>query len=183
MQEQYKAAFEALEDNIIEVIKEEQIKIGYKEETIRLYYPLESICNLLGNSYTTTKIHDILEQFCEFTKGKLGEVTYSNKGTRFCFIIPPSGVNYVHEKAKDNYFLKEFIETMTSHDCDLDKILNVFHKYSDKVTWCKMDNGEFDYLIYFEDGEPDHYKYCVKFEECHAIYHRFTKVDYEGFGF
>ena len=34
--------FEKLEQNIIDMIKEEQAKLGYRKESIRLYYPLSS---------------------------------------------------------------------------------------------------------------------------------------------
>ena len=35
--------FTRLEKNIIEVIQEEQIKLGYRSELIRLYYPITSL--------------------------------------------------------------------------------------------------------------------------------------------
>ena len=35
--------FTGLEKNIIEVIQEEQIKLGYRSELIRLYYPITSL--------------------------------------------------------------------------------------------------------------------------------------------
>lgn len=46
-----------------------------------------------------------------------------------------------------------------------------------------MEHEEFDYCFYIEDGKPDVYRYCVAFEEGHAIYHQFTIEDYEEFGF
>lgn len=69
------------------------------------------------------------------------------------------------------------------HGCTLDDILEQFHKYSDKVRLEKMSCDDFDYLIYFEDGKPDSYRYCIKNERQHMIYHRFTVEDYESFGF
>ena len=47
----------------------------------------------------------------------------------------------------------------------------------------KTKNGEFDYLLYFNNGIPDKYYYCFTVEECHVIYHRFLKHDYEDFEF
>ena len=38
-------------------------------------------------------------------------------------------------------------------------------------------------LLEFEDGKPDAYVYCITDEGCHLTYHRFTKDDYEAFGF
>ena len=35
--------YHRLENSIIDVIKEEQAKLGYRKEEIRLYYPLSSL--------------------------------------------------------------------------------------------------------------------------------------------
>ena len=40
--------FEKLEQNIIDLVKEEQAKLGYRKECIRLYYPLSSLVHLTG---------------------------------------------------------------------------------------------------------------------------------------
>ena len=57
-----------------------------------------------------------------------------------------------------------------------DDILAVFHQFSDKVHCEKLEgNEEFDYLVYFEDGTPDSYRYCIKLDDDgDAVYHRFT---------
>ena len=39
------------------------------------------------------------------------------------------------------------------------------------------------YLIYFEDGEPDEFYYCLDDDDFGVTYHRFTKEDYIDFGF
>jgi len=175
--------FKALENNITDVIKEEQIKLGYRSETIRLYYPMESINLLLGGNYLIKELPAVLDQFIKHVNTRLGKVAYSNKDSRFCFIIPSSGVEYVHEKLEDNPFLQEFIDQIGTHNCTLDDILLIFHRYSDEVICKKMNSEEFDYLIYFVNGKPDAYKYCLKFEHNHAIYHRFTKGDYDSYNF
>jgi len=175
--------YNALEQHIIDVIKEEQIKLGYRSETIRLYYPMESINSLLGKDYSLEELEDILAQFGESVSSRLGNVEHSNIDKRFCFTIPPEGVTYVHKEVEDRHFLKEFIETISNHNITMDEILGIFHKYSDKVICEKIENGEFDYLVYFQDGDPDSYRYCLKFEAGHVIYHRFTKEDYLNFDF
>ena len=35
--------FDRLEKNLIDIIKEEQAKLGFRKEAIRLYYPLSSL--------------------------------------------------------------------------------------------------------------------------------------------
>lgn len=179
----YETNFEALENNIIEIIKEEQIKLGYRSETIRLYYPMESLNNILGKELAINELQEILGMFCDYVSPRLGKVEQSNVNTRFCIVIPPKGVTYVQEEVEERYFLREFIEKISTHHCSLEGILEVFHHHSNCVKCETITNGEFDYLIYFEDGQPDSYQYCIKFEDCHAIYHRYTKADYVSFGF
>ena len=38
---------DALKKSIVDAIEEGQLKLGYREETIRLYYPLSSLCTLM----------------------------------------------------------------------------------------------------------------------------------------
>ena len=41
--------YNRLENSLIDVIKEEQAKLGYMKEKIRLYYPLSSLNHFFGN--------------------------------------------------------------------------------------------------------------------------------------
>ena len=41
--EEDKMGFERLYKNLIDIIKEEQAKLGFRREAIRLYYPLSSL--------------------------------------------------------------------------------------------------------------------------------------------
>ncbi len=173
--------FQRLEHNIIDIIKEEQIKLGYHYETIRLYYPMESLNHLLGTDLQADALKSVLDGFGNYTKERLGQAEWSHQDTRFCILIPAEGVAYVHEKVEDRHFLREFIETISRHGTKPEDILAVFHRYSDRVSCEAAAHGEFDYLIYFEDGEPDEFMYCIKFEGHHAIYHRFTRADYMSF--
>ena len=65
----------------------------------------------------------------------------------------------------------------------MDDVIALFEAYSPCVRVDELRNGEFDFLIRFEDGKPDAFYYCITDEGCHLTYHRFTKEDYEMFGF
>ena len=91
--------------------------------------------------------------------------------------------DYVHENRKPSEFLVRFIGTVARHGCTLDEVMDVFHAYSDHVHMEKTTGTGFDYLVYFEDGIPDDYRYCLSLEGEHMIYHKFTPEDYEDFGF
>ena len=47
--------YQKLEQNLIDLIKEEQMKLGYQKETIRLYYPADSLLRLLGKELSIRK--------------------------------------------------------------------------------------------------------------------------------
>lgn len=178
-----KMQYEALEKNIIDMIEEQQLKLGFLEETVRLYYPLSSLNRFLETQDDENRMTRHLEQFGAAVEERLGKIKVSNKGDRFCIAVPPAGAAYVHTQLKTDGFLAAFIATVGRHGCTLEDVFAVFHAYSDCVHIEKVDNGEFDYLVYFEDGKPDDYRYCITNEMCHVIYHRYTKADYEDFGF
>lgn len=52
--------FSKLEKNMIDVIKEEQVKLGYRSETIRLYYPILSLNRLLDTDYEIRQMKEVL---------------------------------------------------------------------------------------------------------------------------
>ena len=49
--EEDKMGFERLYKNLIDIIKEEQAKLGFRREAIRLYYPLSSLNNFFETEY------------------------------------------------------------------------------------------------------------------------------------
>lgn len=175
--------YDALEQNIIDMIEEQQLKLGYLPETVRLYYPLSSLNRFLGMESSIEEMTGYLLRFSEQTKARLGGIVVSNQGERFCIAVPPEGAEYIHTHQRPKGFLADLINTIQRHGCTLEEVLNRFYKYSEHVHVEKVDNGEFDYLVYFEDGVPDSYRYCLSVEDCHIIYHRYTIGDYEDFGF
>lgn len=200
-----------LERSLIDVIKEEQAKLGYYREDIRLYYPLSSLNHFLGTDVNADKMQKILEgtgenvdEIRNIVEGKeagsataepivagmnatlsdkLGMVEVSHRGDRFCFHILPEGVEYVHENTKENEFIRELVNLVAKHGCTINQIYELFTARSDRVGREKMDNGEFDERIWFEDDADDPYYYCFKQEGGHMIYHRFLPEDYEDFEF
>jgi len=174
---------ERLFENIVAVIQEGQLKLGYREETIRLYYPLNSLNLFFGTSYDAAGMTDALHAFSQEYAGRLGEIAVSRKGKRFCLAVPPKGAAYIDRQTDKNGFLARFISMIARHGTKLDDVIALFREYSLCVSIDELHNGEFDVLIRFEDGKPDAFYYCITDEGCHLTYHRFTKEDYEAFGF
>ena len=89
-----------MKDNLIDIIKEEQAKLGYRKESIRLYYPLGSLKHLLKADADIEKMREVLDDFCDEVKEFFGQIEVTNNGERFCFKVPDAGVEYVHENGK-----------------------------------------------------------------------------------
>lgn len=175
--------FEKLEHSIIDVIKEEQAKLGYQKEDIRLYYPLSSLNHFFESNDDADAMQTRLADFPIYTEANLGSVGITHKKNRFCFYIPEQGAVYVHEHTKENEFIKELIELVGKHGCSMEEVQNLFKSQGKPIHMEETTHGEFDILIYFEEDEEDPYYYCFKDEGCHIIYHRFLPADYEDFEF
>lgn len=172
-----------LEKNITDIIQEEQIKLGYRSESIRLYYPLQSLNRLLDSRCDIPQMTEKLQVFSNLVAKRLGKIEVSHIKERFCLTVPPKGVDYVHQHMDGTEFICDFIHTIEKHGCTIQEVLRQFHDHSQHVHVEKVTHGEFDYVVYFEDGKPDDYRYCLTDEGHHIIYHRFTKEDYEDYIF
>lgn len=171
--------YSRIKKNICDVIKEEQIKLGYRKETIRLYYPLLSLNRFLNTNYDIEEMQTELEKFAASALQEFGDVRISHNKDRFCFYLPEQASEWIYKNTEHSGFLYDFVEAISGHFITIDDILNQFRKYSEHVCFEKVQDKDFDYVIYFEDGEPDDYRYCLTDEQCHFIYHRFTKEDYQ----
>lgn len=174
---------EKLFANVVDVIQEGQLKLGYRPETIRLYYPLNSLNLFLGTQLDAQGMMDALAAFAAQYADKLGTVAVSRKGKRFCLAVPPEGAAYVDAQTDKHGFLAQFIAMIARHGTKIDDVIALFKAHSSCVRVDALHNGEFDYLLRFEDGKPDAFYYCITDEGCHLTYHRFTREDYEAFGF
>lgn len=174
--------YERLEKSLIDLVKEEQAKLGYRKEMIRLYYPLSSLNHFMETNADSEEMQELLADFPKAAEDIFGEVEITHAKDRFCFALSEKASEYVHENMKPNEFIKELVELVAKHGCTMEDIEVLFRSHSDKIVAEPMDNGEFDRMIRFEEGE-DKYCYCFKDEGCHIIYHRFLPEDYADFGF
>lgn len=175
-----KLDFEAFKKNLMDVINEFQIKLGYEESPMNLYYPLESLNRLMDVQLSVDEMEKALEEFSDLMRETMGQISNTHEGKRFCIKIPEKGIKAAYDQGKNNDFLKEFIEQTRRCNCSIDDIVGVFKRYSQDVVCEKIKSEEFDYLLYFENGNPDDFRYCIKLECGHLIYHRFTPKEYEA---
>lgn len=174
-------------DNIIDQIKEAQLKLGYVKEVIRLYYPVSSLCRLLKMEYCNGEtLLERLESRMEFRNSILGNISFFLcDADRIEIRIPAAGASYVHEHIPDPPFLVSIIELFghkhdfSEQEITMKDICTCFERFNDNYVCEKMGaETDFDYVLYFLDQNPDAWYYCIKYEMNHVIYHRFTKEDY-----
>lgn len=172
---------EKLIQNVKDQIKEAQIKLGYVEETVRLYYPAASLNLLLGiNAESAEELKTFLETEPAFSDTGLGKLHFAVCDGRIELSVSPKGVEYVHREVENPAFLTELITFFQNHHtCTKEEICPLFCKYDKDYVCEKMPEGmDFDYVVYFRDGKVDPYYYCMKEEMGHTVYHRFMKEDY-----
>lgn len=171
-------SYEKIEQNLLDQIKEEQAKLGYRKEQIRLYYPLSSLNHFFNLELDAMQMQEKLAEFPAFVNVHLGNVVISHKGDRFCFLLPEEASVYVHEHMNENEFILQLIDMIRNAGCTKQMILELFYRYSNAVVEQSVEIEDFDFLLYFSDG-TDPYYYCFKDEGCHMIYHRYLPEDYE----
>lgn len=176
---------DALEKHIFDTIKEWQMKIGYREESMKLYYPATSLVELLGleNDITKTQLEEALSEFGKAEANKLGTIAISHDKERYCITIPEKGCTFIAKNIPDFIFLKRFLEVITKWGNTMEEVRDCFKKYARE---CNAEYTELDrrkdglgHVFYFDNEELDACIYCVEEDEFGLTYHRFTKADYE----
>ena len=139
--------YERLEKSLTDTIKEEQAKLGFRKEAIRLYYPLSSLNHFFDVQEREEQMLHRLQHLPETWQEKLGDVGVTAKKERFCFYIPEQGSVYVHEHEKPDEFIRELVELVGRHGCTMQEIRELFCKHSSHVECQKIENGEFDWMF------------------------------------
>lgn len=166
-----------LRQNICDNVKECEIKIGYREEDMNLYYPQESLCELL--SADKEHLKEAINTFCISVKEELGEllIEETEEKGRYRVLVPSAGVKYIHEHTKDSPFLKAFLNEIFKPGKRKEDMANVFLEFSPDVEIEKL--SEHEWGIYFRNFDMDSYVYYLEEDEFGLQYHRFTKKAYE----
>lgn len=173
--------FSNLTSNLEAMLYESMEKIGYcKGESIRIYYTPELLFHLLGATNLTPKdIEELLKEFSEENKELWGELLCKNEHGRYKIEVSSKGVDYVYEKNKENHFLRDLIQVLREPNTTIDKVMEVFHQYSNDVICEKSKDEEFEYAVSFQDKTIDGFIYCFTFDELGQYYHRFTEFDFQ----
>lgn len=172
-----------LEQNLSGVIAEMVLKLGLTGVPLSLNYPCASLGRMLGVADDPQALQPALDAFFAARKDLFGAAEAVPHEDGFCLTIPAEGVARVMSQAPAAAFLRDLIQTAQTPGATADDLLAAFRRHSDRVHVETVDNDEFDLLVYFEDGVPDDFRYCIDQHDGFASYHRFSREDYEAFGF
>ena len=99
-----------LAKSLIDIVKEQQAKLGYRKEIVRLYYPLSTLRHFFECAGDDNKIaagviseQQMLEILAPDNLPKqltdtIGEIKVTAKNERFCIEIPPEGSERSEER-------------------------------------------------------------------------------------
>lgn len=174
-----------LEKHIMDTIKEWQIKIGYREGDMKLYYPGKSLAVLLGlpAEADEDRLVKALEEFSQAMEPKLGKIIISGNYERYCLDIPDKGCAYVADQVPEPVFLKRFLKELMTPGNTMEQIRACFAAYAEEhgITYVEEPAGEEEdaRAFCFTDNAADEYVYFVEENEFGLTYHRFARTDYE----
>lgn len=174
--------FGLLKNNLVSVIKESQIKLGYESISFGVNYVTPSLLHLLKD-VSEGDLYQVLIDFCIEYEDVFGRIEVVKNDTGYRLNVPAKGVDYVYSTYDDGDFLVKFVNEIRNPLATVESVIDVFRSFSSEVHIEKIENGEFDYLVYFENGEPDDFWYCIDVEDLGMTYHRFMKDDYLDFEF
>ncbi|MBU3840604.1 MAG: DUF3877 family protein [Candidatus Ruminococcus intestinipullorum] len=162
--------------HLYDTVKEWELKIGYQKEAMQLYYPKESLQDLLGAE--EGQLASALEKVTEELQSELGKLYISKlEDNRFCIRIPSEGVEYIHTNIATSPFLKAFLEMIVLPNTTLDDIEKLFYQFSSQVNIQKVEESARGF--WFQDETIDPYVYYIEQEEFGIQYHRFTRSEYK----
>ncbi len=173
--------YTALIQNLTDQIMEEQAKLGFDEKEIRLYYPLSSLCHIVGKTMTLPDMNAYLQGLSDAAENTLGKITFTHTEDRFCFHILPEGVKWVHDHTPEDAFIYALVRTVLRPDCTMEDVEDIFWQYGTAKVQSTA-SYEYEYLVYFIDG-PDSYYYCFSDDGFDISYHRFLPEDYADLGY
>ena len=168
-----------LEDNIIQTVKEGQMKLGYDPAAVKINYRIPSLERFLETSWENDgQMKKEMEAFFANAQDRLGkiDILYGQNGMA-CLTIPKEGTEYIHNTVPDDPFLMEFFNLLKQYGTAKEDFIRLFQKYGDPV-YEEGDGVEYDFVLYFANKKEDRNRYCIKFDFGRATYHRLSPEDF-----
>ena len=174
-----------LAQHMVDTVKEWQCKIGVRKEKMDLFYPLQSLKELLqlNPADSTEQLEKTLTEFQKEYEDLFGRLHFWKEKERYGIEIPEEGVIHIAETIPDPEFLEKFLKVIQNPVSKMEDITNCFRQFAnDKGDVLHQENMVHDGLgsvFYFEKDSTERYVYCVEDDDFGLTYHRFTRKEYE----
>ena len=171
--------------NLTDQIKEQQAKLGYRKESVSLYYPLETLNHFFQSEQNAATMEETLQKFVQNREGAYAGIGISRKGQRFRITVPEDMSEEIHKNTKEDDFIHRLVKLVGGHGASMQEIQDLFRDAAGTggIEEAVLDDDEFDRMLRFTNDPDDTYYYCFKDEGIHITYHRFLPEDYrELFG-
>ena len=170
-----------LEKHIVDTVKEWQMKIGFQEGGMELYYPKKSLMEALE---VRENLHEALHEFKKAVRPRLVKIEISHKGERYCLEVSEKGCRYIAEVIPKPEFLSRFLEVITKRENTMNEVRECFREYAKEKGTAAVEKNEMVHelgrVFYFENEKIEEYVYCVEENEFGLTYHRFSREDYQA---
>ena len=160
---------------LLELIKEQETKLGYVYGSTRLYFLKSYLCGLLG--VEVTRLQVTLENLQALFQAKYGELGVRDQKERICLEVSPEVCEYVHCHILVNPFLVDLVALCQKHKVTEEEVRSMFAKYSQEYTWDVISSDDIDCLVSFKDKTITPYYYGIKWTGDHISYHRYLEHD------
>lgn len=174
-----------LAQHMVDTVKEWQCKIGVRKEKMDLFYPLESLKELLqlDPAASTEELEKALTEFQKENESLFGKLYFWKEKERYGIEITEDGVIHIAETIPDPEFLERFLKVIQNPASNMDDVCNCFRQFAkEKEDVLHQENMVHDGLgsvFYFEKDSTERYVYCVEDDDFGLTYHRFTRKEYE----
>ena len=173
-------------------IQEAQVKLGYARETMRFYYPVESLAAICGTAFgdAAGACRVLTDAFQDYRLTSADDTADPAGSAPPLSFRPHAGgvevtaaaqvAEYVRDNIPASAFLKELIIFFAeNHHASIGQIMDLFSRHSEAACIRMREESGFSYALYFLDEEIDPHVYCIGMEMGHTIYHRFSRPDYK----
>ena len=103
-----------LAQHMVDTVKEWQCKIGVRKEKMDLFYPLQSLKQLLqlNPADSTEQLEKTLTEFQKEYEDLVGRLHFWKEKERYGIEIPEEGVIHIAETIPDPEFLEKFLKVI-----------------------------------------------------------------------
>lgn len=110
-----------------------------------------------------------------------GDTSFTDNGGIVAVQLNGEAVASAYREYGSNPFLAGLVRLTLAH-VPMAELLDFFRTQGE-VRVVPVQDDEFDILAYYPTGEPDAFLYCLKDEGIGVDVHRYTKGDFEAFGY